>query len=320
VHSVCLLSTSGKEEGMLDDFAGAYQDLDVTLRLSIMDVNEVEGGGDLVVRGMAPTSSVSSSIPSSSTGPSSVSSSNGSAKTQRRVRESIDCLLEDFSPTLAPSISITNLDDEESAMSGDVSPPVAGTNDLIPPVEHASILPPQFEQSCDFNSAFTNISRVTVHIGVSRDIWDWVVAELNPTPEAAAINTFDINVVTVLFNLGVNEMQTLANKAGSTGMQTEINRQGAASLRAYYDAALAETSSSTEEATTLDAAPLTTSEFKSFDLKKVANLLVKLDNLIEVEAREKSKLVRFSLQFHSIRLHQYFSLKLTACAFESPKH
>jgi len=91
VHSVCLLSTSGKEEGMLDDFAGAYQDLDVTLRLSIMDVNEVEGGGDLVVRGMAPTSSVSSSIPSSSTGPSSVSSSNGSAKTQRRVRESIDC-------------------------------------------------------------------------------------------------------------------------------------------------------------------------------------------------------------------------------------
>ena len=32
LHSVCLLSTAGNEEHMIDDFAGAYDELDVSLR------------------------------------------------------------------------------------------------------------------------------------------------------------------------------------------------------------------------------------------------------------------------------------------------
>ena len=37
----------------------------------------------------------------------------------------------------------------------------------------------------------------------------------------------------VLINLGVNEMQTVANLKGSTETQTEVNRKGLADLRRY---------------------------------------------------------------------------------------
>jgi len=289
VHSVCLLSTSGKEEGMLDDFAGAYRDLDVSLRFSVMD-DRVEGGSDLVVLGMASASSVNTSSLSSG----SISSSISSTKPQRYVRESIDCLLENYSsPTVAASVGITNLDDEESAMGVAINPPAAGNNDFLPPPGHESISPPPSNYSSDFSCALMNISRVTVRVGVSRDVWAWIVSELSATSETAVSNSYDIKVVPVLFNLGVNEMQTLANKGGSTSMQTEINRQGAADLRAYYDSAYAATNLSSGT-TTLNTRPSSTSTFKSFDLRKVADLLYILDELVEAEARDKMKLVLFS--------------------------
>jgi hypothetical protein len=43
-----------------------------------------------------------------------------------------------------------------------------------------------------------------------------------------------MKIVPVLFNLGVNEMQSIANVVGTTEMQTEINRTGLKKLQQYF--------------------------------------------------------------------------------------
>ena len=89
-------------------------------------------------------------------------------------------------------------------------------------------------------------------------------------------------------------MQTLANAAGSTDIQTEVNRRGAAALRGYFDATQEASSS---EASAAAAAGVPSKDRQGVDAAAVAGWLSKLDELVEAEAREKSKLVRLALHF-----------------------
>jgi hypothetical protein len=50
------------------------------------------------------------------------------------------------------------------------------------------------------------------------------------------VGTLDIEVYPIMLTLGVNEMQTVANAKGDTGLQTEINRHGLQGLRQYLEA------------------------------------------------------------------------------------
>ena len=54
--------------------------------------------------------------------------------------------------------------------------------------------------------------------------------------EAKAGGALDIEVHPVLMTLGVNEMQTVANAAGDTSIQTDINRRGLQGLRRHLQA------------------------------------------------------------------------------------
>jgi len=84
---------------------------------------------------------------------------------------------------------------------------------------------------------------------------------------------------------GVNEMQSIANSAGSTQIQTDINRAGVGALRRYHQAALAadgagEVGGTAGEST--NTATLRTA---------LPRLLEALEILVEDEAREKRKAV-----------------------------
>ena len=65
----------------------------------------------------------------------------------------------------------------------------------------------------------------------------WLATALGAAPGAAAsFSVPDLDVRPVLFNLGVNEMQTVANATGSVQAQSDVNRRGAQQLRRYYEA------------------------------------------------------------------------------------
>ena len=140
VHSVCLLSTYGNESAMLDDFAGAYANLEVVIRLK------------------GPSDDVPSNL--------------GDART-------------------APLLGIASVEPTLSATQG----PIA-------------------------------LGKIVVSVSIhSSEAFEWITSHLG---------SLDIKLVQVLFNLGVNEMQTLANATRSTGLQTEINRQGVSDLESYF--------------------------------------------------------------------------------------
>jgi inositol polyphosphate-4-phosphatase len=89
----------------------------------------------------------------------------------------------------------------------------------------------------------------------------------------------ELKVVPVLFTLGINEVQSIANAAFSTAIQTEVNRKGAADLRAYRDSA---------------SAAIASGDVSEND-KVISGLLDSLDLLVEAEARDKKKLVELLL-------------------------
>jgi hypothetical protein len=68
--------------------------------------------------------------------------------------------------------------------------------------------------------------------------WTWVNDTLRKPTAAATmprITRWPVRARPVLFTLGVNEQQTMANRAGRTISQTEVNRRGVAALREYHN-------------------------------------------------------------------------------------
>ena len=165
VHEVSLLSTFGKENGMIDDMATALDRLNLTLRL------KVKGAG-----------------------------SDGA--------------------TAAGSIFH-----------------VAGLRAV-----------PQGDGSERDAAASRVVGRKVVTLEVhSTEVFTWLVQQVVHTantsdleegggPDVSADSVLDIAIHPVMVTLGVNEMQTLANKAGDTSLQTDINRKGLEGLKQYLEA------------------------------------------------------------------------------------
>ena len=143
VHSVNLLSTSGKEDKMISDFAGAYEALKIMRVVVLPPSVSAKAGNDLNFIG----------IKRRSFGADRVSSS------------------------------------------------------LVNPGEYGEV----------------DVQLETA----SLEDFEWM-------SRAVCTNDITISLLPVLFNLGVNEMQTIANQAGSTALQTKINRDGVEALRSYF--------------------------------------------------------------------------------------
>jgi len=223
LHSVCLLSTSGHEELMIDDFAGAYDRLDLTLRLGCPDCS----AGGVGSEGGPP-------------------------------------------PGDAALLQLASVKPKPSAKHGKQS-----LGDLV------------------------------VVLDVARQDFEWVLGVVGE-------DGVDVQVVPVLFSLGVNEMQTVANAAGSTDMQTKINQEGLRRLRAYYesfvffesqravhrddsDPQLPSIDVYTGRRVTSSEAPVGTTDRAEL-VGHVASLLESLGELVELEARAKGKHVNMLLQ------------------------
>jgi hypothetical protein len=229
---------------MIDDFAAAYQDLRVTLNLTPLDdINATDHISVLDVR---------------STGHGEAATAGTIASPGDQGLQS-DLMFEDsFTGALEHVATVTNRDDEEqNGPKPTRSKQQAETSTDVEAPKH--------------KQKSAAMSEVLVRIGVSRDLFDWAATECQGVGKPRSI---DIQVVPVLFNLGVNEMQTIANAAGTTNMQTEVNLRGAAALHSYF------------EATQISA------RLQGEDAAAVRMWLEKLDALVEEEAREKSKLVR----------------------------
>jgi hypothetical protein len=138
LHEVCLLSTHGHEENMLDDMAGALERLDLTVEL--VQSTAPAAGSDVSFVGVGPTGGVLGSS-----------------------------------------------------------------------------------------------GKLTVVLGVNTSSeYEWLTAAMS-TGASSSVGPLRFQVKPILFNLGVNEMQTIANAKRSTGMQTEINRRGVLQMREYGD-------------------------------------------------------------------------------------
>jgi hypothetical protein len=97
----------------------------------------------------------------------------------------------------------------------------------------------------------------------------------------AAAGALEFHVVPVLFNLGVNELQTVANLSpGATALQTNVNRHGVKCLESY-------------------AAKFTAfaagADIPSESFSDLGSLLESLEELVEGEARDKTKNVNLLL-------------------------
>ncbi|ESP02136.1 hypothetical protein LOTGIDRAFT_230548 [Lottia gigantea] len=82
---------------------------------------------------------------------------------------------------------------------------------------------------CLRSGKFPDINRHCIHIdlGVSEDSYN----QLPSTVQTAE----NIRIVPLLFNVGINEMATCAEKFGSTGLQDNINTKGVTILVKYYE-------------------------------------------------------------------------------------
>jgi hypothetical protein len=90
------------------------------------------------------------------------------------------------------------------------------------------------------SSRRTMCGRVTVCLSVEpAEAYGWVLRTLASSERAveggSSEVTTEITVKHALFNLGVNEQQTISNATGTTAMQTDINRRGVEALAAYYE-------------------------------------------------------------------------------------
>eukprot|EP00613_Pedinella_sp_CCMP2098_P021665 CAMPEP_0171692996 /NCGR_PEP_ID=MMETSP0991-20121206/6392_1 /TAXON_ID=483369 /ORGANISM="non described non described, Strain CCMP2098" /LENGTH=767 /DNA_ID=CAMNT_0012281373 /DNA_START=514 /DNA_END=2817 /DNA_ORIENTATION=+ len=204
IHSVCLLSTHGKEASMIEDFRGVYDILDLSLRLE------------------KPAATAAESSSSSSQSRRESLAGNGVRVTFKHI----------------------------SAGDGD----------------HAS--------------STSNIGKIRVSLQVEpASALDWATSILQSRSNRGPHQ--DIQVVPVLFTLGVNEMQTIANAAGNTQLQTEVNRQGVAALVQYYDKRSALNQSSS------GGASGSRSVNRSDEI--LPTLLAQLSTAVEAESRVRDK-------------------------------
>lgn len=212
LHSVCLLTTSGKEEGMLDDFAGAYERLRVTIRL------------------------------------------------------------------------VPGIEFKPMAMStGETVLRFCGVRGL----EHDSgSSPPDASAKADLGCVV-----VTLCIQAESD-FEWLVRTARKAGLSA--DSLDIQVIPVLFNLGVNEMQTIANQVGSTEIQTSINLCGVVALRKYHQA-FAHFRCSAEASEREETGAERGADERKVGVEQLPLLLDTLDRLVHTEASERRKLVDLPL-------------------------
>ena len=249
VHSVSLLSTHGKEEGMIDDFRAAYDDLEV--RLSLVASSE-GGGGDLIrVSSVKPTPGSSSVLQS------------------------------DLEDSFHGSIGFrpSGLGSRGGSLLGDIgslSEPGAGRGGGRS-VGVGSLTEVKVER--DQAAQRSTSGKVTVTLAVQAQSFLWVAKELGLTADVPMI----IDVFPVLFNLGVNEMQTVANSTGSVAIQTEINKKGVKLLRWYHSMFLNTGSNLSGPGSLI---PIAGSE-------TIPHLLDMLEKYVDVEAKEKSKMSRY---------------------------
>jgi hypothetical protein len=172
VHSVGLLTTAGKEAGMLCDFAGALEMLQVVVRLEPLPAG----------------------------------SGSGHDTTTKTTEEEWN----------GGPVDVKFLNLESSA-----------NKEL---------------QSAAFNNNIESCGNVTVALQLEPPgAHAWAVATLaqvsnssSSQTTAAAAAAAEIKVVPVLFNLGVNEMQTVANAKKATAIQTEINQRACRDLSVYH--------------------------------------------------------------------------------------
>ena len=90
-------------------------------------------------------------------------------------------------------------------------------------------------------------------------------------------------VMPVLFNLGVNEMQSVSNAIGSYGVQTRINKEGMNGLREYYELYVEYSRTSEHE------------QQNTHNIERLRGMLALLENLIEAEASGGGKHVNLLL-------------------------
>ena len=165
VHEVSLLSTFGKENGMIDDMATALDRLNLTLRL------KVKGAGSAGATAAGSIFHVA--------GLRAVPQGDGSERDAAASR-------------------------------------VVGRKVVTLEVHSTEV--------------FTWLVQQVVHTANTSDL------EEGGGPDVSADSVLDIAIHPVMLTLGVNEMQTLANKAGDTSLQTDINRKGLEGLKQYLEA------------------------------------------------------------------------------------
>ena len=137
----------------------------------------------------------------------------------------------------------------------------------------------------------------------------------------------DIPVVPVLMNLGVNEMQTVANLKGkSTLLQTEINRDAVRALRQYVAAWSKATAASDEEMMQKGrrqlrdggSAAAAAAEKEKEKEYALGQELDRLEALVEAEARDKGKNVEVLMA--ECFVARALAARTTAARRQGPEH
>lgn len=106
----------------------------------------------------------------------------------------------------------------------------------------------------------------------------WALAALGQLHSSEALKAPDLKVVPVLFTLGVNEHQTVANTRGLTAAQTRINLKAVEKMKAYHQKCV-------ECAGSGEAAVPT----------YLPKLLIRLEALVKGEAKARAKNVELLL-------------------------
>eukprot|EP00615_Pteridomonas_danica_P005969 CAMPEP_0114334392 /NCGR_PEP_ID=MMETSP0101-20121206/4348_1 /TAXON_ID=38822 ORGANISM="Pteridomonas danica, Strain PT" /NCGR_SAMPLE_ID=MMETSP0101 /ASSEMBLY_ACC=CAM_ASM_000211 /LENGTH=728 /DNA_ID=CAMNT_0001465643 /DNA_START=908 /DNA_END=3094 /DNA_ORIENTATION=+ len=320
VHCISLLSTSGHEEGMLDDFAGALERLDITLKFhppntctfdngrrtsqsGMSSMNSMSSGGGSSVGGFlnsfvggSTTTSVDSGmrrtdplnlmsvIKIKPTKPTSSSSSSSSKDELKDRKEDPNSTPIEASVSSTPQVSSLLPQDNYT---NDLTSPAMGFLSPTPKISKKKSTREKEEIDDDDdddneigdneigdkdinlkegknknvnNASSSNqrnktqptktkrretrqkskgvlLGRVTIDIQInSMSSFVWLCESLQVDIDASPT----IKILPVLFNLGVNEMQSIANRIGTTDIQTEINRKGLIKMKTYFQNGLSE--------------------------------------------------------------------------------
>ena len=219
LHEVCLLSTHGKEEGMIDDMAGALD----RLRLTIRFVDE--GLSD--------------------------------------ERESVSRM----SGNLWRSLRVSRRE--------------ASTRRLQKPTSVFKVVDVQSKPRQPEAEAAEGGLLVTVAV-TSQEVFFWMGDSVRTSAKPLTNSRMDVDVHPVLFNLGVNEMQTIANTSGHTQIQTDVNLRGLQDMRQYLLSFKAFEDRNNEVAD--NARALTAMKRIECNLTMCEGLLNTVEALIEVES------------------------------------